>query len=662
MDFRTDKHEASRLFLIYSALTFIIDGRSGERLIWRSKRHTMRILTIDGANVKGRTFRYNLSPATVIFGPNYSGKTTLLTAIRLALAGYLPPPIGRQPQAIYNALAGNPEASGELVVGATCADNDGRNPTRYETRWVRSGKKTSVSGGIGPERALPPILIDPRTFFSASGPARMQAVFEACNVVITQETIIGAMSKATAKVFPVISRTAVENTVVAKLRSAWAINSLQPHVAMRELIAAAKEILKDLKAELKAAEALVNVIVWEGEVPEDVEADMLRMEGEKKKVEGALMAAELRRNRSIQQEETNKNLQGSIARLRADIAMNTWDEEPTKPEYIRGVLDAMQRELTKLQGRNSERRAKRDQIRNRLRLLGAGTCPTCGCEGEGLNVLRGTLEAELADVPTDEDEGALAAKVEDAMRLYQKAALDHRRYLDALTQNAANEREIARMQGVVKEPEKWNEADIEVGRKDLARVDSALGLLSAAGIRREAYNQTLARRRRVDDDLETVAAKVATAEAIVVALTELMVDTIERSFKRVMADTGTITDGILNSSLEYEEELGRRVSAKDRDHGCLAPVGAWISHEAFSGTEEAVAYAAFSVAMAMRSSFRLVIMDELGRMDVTVRAQVLRRMVELVEKGVIDQFIGIDTVEPAVTGGLGLLEFRSPGF
>jgi hypothetical protein len=72
-------------------------------------------------------------------------------------------------------------------------------------------------------------------------------------------------------------------------------------------------------------------------------------------------------------------------------------------------------------------------------------------------------------------------------------------------------------------------------------------------------------------------------------------------------------------------------------------VGAWIPHEGFSGTERLVAFAGFATAIASTSPIKLVIMDELGRIELGKREQVVMRMSELAREGVIDQFIGIDS-------------------
>lgn len=66
------------------------------------------------------------------------------------------------------------------------------------------------------------------------------------------------------------------------------------------------------------------------------------------------------------------------------------------------------------------------------------------------------------------------------------------------------------------------------------------------------------------------------------------------------------------------------------------------SHKAFSGTEQAVVFAALQVALATTSPFKLVWIDEIGRLDQENRKAFVRLMIDLQESGEIDQFIFVD--------------------
>ena len=66
----------------------------------------MHITKLTTKNWKGRDLDLALTPVTVVTGDNFAGKTSVPMAIRFALTGYLPPPIGKRNEAIF-ALAGD---------------------------------------------------------------------------------------------------------------------------------------------------------------------------------------------------------------------------------------------------------------------------------------------------------------------------------------------------------------------------------------------------------------------------------------------------------------------------------------------------------------------------------------------------------------------------
>jgi len=106
---------------------------------------------------------------------------------------------------------------------------------------------------------------------------------------------------------------------------------------------------------------------------------------------------------------------------------------------------------------------------------------------------------------------------------------------------------------------------------------------------------------------------------------------VDAAISGLLATARRFTDGIIPGELGY----------RDGDLG-YSDGAIWVGHETFSGTEEALSYAGLSVALAADSDVRLVLFDEMGIVDPATKAVILKRMVELTEAGVIDQFIGAD--------------------
>jgi hypothetical protein len=121
---------------------------------------------------------------------------------------------------------------------------------------------------------------------------------------------------------------------------------------------------------------------------------------------------------------------------------------------------------------------------------------------------------------------------------------------------------------------------------------------------------------------------------------------IDVAIKNLMATANLFTRCILKQPLDY----------RDGDIGYVE-AGQWVSHECFSGTEEALAYAGLSVALAQSAPLKLVIIDELGIIDPpSLRRRIVDRMQELVTAGVIGQFIGADgSAAAAVYEGVNLI-------
>jgi hypothetical protein len=69
----------------------------------------------------------------------------------------------------------------------------------------------------------------------------------------------------------------------------------------------------------------------------------------------------------------------------------------------------------------------------------------------------------------------------------------------------------------------------------------------------------------------------------------------------------------------------------------------WVPWRTFSGTEQLIAFVALQAALAATSEVKIVVTDELGRLDDENKDQFLRNVAAAIKAGVIDQWIGVDT-------------------
>ena len=119
-------------------------------------------------------------------------------------------------------------------------------------------------------------------------------------------------------------------------------------------------------------------------------------------------------------------------------------------------------------------------------------------------------------------------------------------------------------------------------------------------------------------------------KAAVKQLEEIQSRMVEHAFGDILSTVNHITGSLFPPlTVEYREGvMGRWAGAT------------FVTHETFSGTEKALTYAGLSLALAKESPIRLVMIDELGRMDPETLRVFLGRMVKLTKGGEIDQFIG----------------------
>lgn len=112
-------------------------------------------------------------------------------------------------------------------------------------------------------------------------------------------------------------------------------------------------------------------------------------------------------------------------------------------------------------------------------------------------------------------------------------------------------------------------------------------------------------------------------------LKELREKAAGKQMKGFLGIINQFTEGILRQPVEFVEgEIG------------YTQKGRWIGHETMSGMERSLVYIGLGVALAAKSQYKGVIMDEMGILDPSNCTRVLDRMDALVDKGIVHQFIG----------------------
>jgi hypothetical protein len=152
--------------------------------------------------------------------------------------------------------------------------------------------------------------------------------------------------------------------------------------------------------------------------------------------------------------------------------------------------------------------------------------------------------------------------------------------------------------------------------------------------RHAASQREESRKAEAAAELDSAEARRAVIKLFAAEVAEIQAEMVADAITPFLATVNRLCGELLLSPIAYHEgEFGRWAGTT------------WISHRTFSGTEKLLAYAAIGVALAQEAPLKIVLMDELGRLDIENKSRLLDLMTGLVEAGTIDQFVGIDTDE-----------------
>lgn len=578
----------------------------------------IRKLTLN--NFKGLEGEWSLDSVNLISGPNFSGKTGISTAIRLALTGYLPPPIGKAPQAVYAALATVKGRPMEVVL-----DLDGGR--QVSARWEQDSKgKVSTSHALPADLTLPDLLCDPRTFFAKTSTERLQIVARACPQFGLDVRGLERDFRSI-EAFPVALREELVAELVGQVDDRHGDEaSLVPAWESR-----AREAKKAADA---AAKALSPGKVSVGGRDQSEEIAKLQDEVDTKRRKYSALIRGLddstKHDEVARLVECKGNAEGVLAK---PPVKDPGPELGTVP--MPDELDlAKQRDHWASIGEWIEARG----------LKVGDDCPCCARKlTKGALVSVGEVLAAAKQLAEEAGKSLANPSVEpsgewrdaaDAYEADQAKRESARRFLDSFDQNLSEAK--AR-----KEDSEKREAQASELMAEIAALDSKLSGLCAAQGEWEAGQRLLRESEKAEKDVLRLRCEADVCAGAAKVLKATMVKLQDAAAKSIIGVCNRITEGLLPGQLGFRDgQFGM-----EREGGKT-----WVPWVSFSGTEETIAFAAMAVALAKDTPVKLVVMDELGRMEQYRKMDLLRRMVNVTKEGLIHQFVGIDVVETRVEG------------
>lgn len=626
----------------------------------------MNITKITATGVKGLDFDHNLSAVNVIVGQNFSGKTAIIDSIRLALMGYLPE-LGKSGPSTMG-LAGN----GALAV--TLSTDDGRMLVR---KWAsKGGTVKATTEGDCP--GTPTVLLNPEEYFSMGDKDRIRYVFSLAEVEapeFTADAIIAAVKSIRCE-----GHGEQHEKVIQQQVGFIDSNDRVRHEAGQSIQDWVEALCVEMRGKLTLARAgqkrMAETVrgqttLTAGEETaqtRDCEAELKQATEQCGVLRGTLLGLERDRNRLdgvLEKRRTaERQIAGAVDRTgRIEEIEKELARMRTKCDGYQSKQSAIAIRLRLASADQSSARTTVEQIGKEIDLrvfehsqhIKAKECPHCGANGGGwqdsivhkfqakiaelngqlevwkqrLECARATvagLESDMKDAIGEDDENNIRLRAISGLQSEINDLRRQQKEIDTAKATLAGIEEV--------DPKQTIEISLAITdkQKEAARLADLVHELTARQRSYVQWRQDEARNAQAILAGLEVGAEVEVLKAVVAILEALQVAMVKKAFETILERANKVTKDIMLTPLEYHDgEIGRFQG------------GQWISHRTFSGTEKALTYAGISVALAWDAPIKIVLMDELGRIDEANQRALVQRMFDLVESGHVDQFVGAAT-------------------
>lgn len=627
----------------------------------------MRLTTIGCSAFKGSSFEEPLAPLTVIFGENWSGKTTRLELIQLLLLGHLPG-LDKTAAGIFGLSSGR-----EMSVWGTTDTG-----LTIRRTWTAKGDSVKAAHELPPELEGQDLLIalNALAYFGMSDRDRTTYVFEHLPMPEGLD-VLKLATRARSK----IEVNGDDQKRIADLFTSRIIEppdgeKENPQEFISRVILACQAKAKQAKAtvdemqktitglsHLKAADAqglTHNLEDLDNQLVNKRHA--LGLLGEAKGAFDQQYQAMVR-GRSRRKEIAHELLQfapdhTAVAEQRKLLTAIAQAIDQLPPQLETPDLAAKRKLQTSLTAEVQDLRSRYTEAGSQLTALKAESaaieqqtaCPYCGAAGNGWRTLReaelaGKIEqltlrrAALADDGAREKQRLNAVDLE--IRLIDKQEVDRTQLLD---RQAKVQQEIHRLERKLARVDILNQELAGLTPEDPALEQKAQELqttinvanetiTSLEKVRREAQgrSQELKRLAEAEAERDTSAAELAVAKQGEKAWREIQGEMVEQAFAPLIERANLLFGHLMATPLAF----------KDGEVGTWK-AGVFAGHRTMSGGEKALSYAAIQMALATMAPFRIALFDELGKFSSRNLRRVLQAAKQAVAQGQIDQWIGID--------------------
>lgn len=516
---------------------------------------SLTITSVKAPCFQGRNINHELSPATLITGETFSGKSSVVNALVLSLYGYVP--------WIKNS-SGEPRKENSSVFKWTSDPKELFVRTSFSNgksnQLVISKDSGTYSRKEDVQIKFPSVLMDVQEYFGYTGQKRLSYVLERVDMRkagYKDEALLELLSE-----FPKSTISEIEESIEDRKKS-----KKQIHLWLDSLIADHKDRIKMINVQIKA----LKYSAEQGKVsdiPREITPDIVA--------------------------EADKAVEVAAAKISGG----------NKNSYVESIAEAK----TKIESINRDiLNLQHSKQKQEEEIDGISTLDLCdSCRKKWIGKVKESIEA-------------------DEKRITQSKS------------------EVEKLSSEVQKLIKKSESE-KIPKHLLEQLEAARcarSQLRAEELRWMQYEEKQKVRKASLKNLEEKEQELETEKKLMNELTKYQSKLVQKSFNTLLETANQVTAGIMRGALRYEDgEIGYM-----RD-------GVWVNHECFSGTEKLLAYAGLQIALCVDAPSRIVIMDEYGRMSTERKQEVATRMMDLLRKGVLDQWIILDPSKDWLTGKL----------
>lgn len=578
------------------------------------------ITSLTISNLKGITTSVRLEKYNLIYGPNSVGKTAILDGITLALLGYHPR-LGKKPNLTF-ALA--TAGQNQMSVGFN----------RSLITWKRNSKGAVSVDGLESIIDLPPVMLNLKEWLALTGPQKVQYIIEHCGDL--SESGMQSLDQII-ELNPQVRAEAVK------------LDKGNTGEYLRKLGDLAKANRQKAAAEHETIQGAINAALVANPVsPKDhtreikrLEARIRQLDDEVSRVKGEQAERERRR---VKDAELLKSMEDQVSK-KGQLEQNLKDAEENEAaatqtlERLGVEIVALSTQLEAIRMSTAGHRAELEAKRRRRETLQQSTsnaCPCCGqacdikavidqieCEMESAGDAITELTAECSQIEADLEQ--LKAKEKAAKNQLTASLMEKNSATGRLASVNSIEQQLQSVRLRLAEPIQAS-ADVSDKHAEIAELTQKLKVIQDEQREYVAYLGVERERQRLIETRDQKSHVLDMAKQLVDAIKSMEKKILEKVIGSVCREANRIINPVLGRGIRY-----------DNDQFMLD--GATL--ETISGSEEVVIFAGLQMALCIRIPNRILVLDELGRLYPDRLELLFKAINNLLEEGVIDQFVGV---------------------